>query len=99
MNLSPEEIAFYDAVAANVATLFDEKTLCDLIRDVVQIVKKNLKVDWTAPHRDDVRAAIRSAVKRTLRVRGVKQQDFDRFLEVVMEQAIRSFAAWPLMAA
>lgn len=46
LNLSPEEIAFYDAVAANVATLFDEKTLCDLIREVVQAVKKNLKVDW-----------------------------------------------------
>jgi len=39
LNLSPEEIAFYDAVAANMATLFDEKTLCDLIREVVQAVK------------------------------------------------------------
>jgi hypothetical protein len=31
LNLTPEENAFYDAVAANVANLFDEKTLCNLI--------------------------------------------------------------------
>ena len=30
--------------------------------------------------------------------RGVKPEDFDRFLNAVMEQATISFAAWPLAA-
>jgi len=86
-------------VPARVDKPYGDEFLRDLVHDVVQSVKRNLKVDWTAPHRDDVRSAIRAAVKRTLRNRGVKPQDFDRFLEVVMEQAIRSFAVWPLIAA
>ena len=47
------------------------------IRDVVQAVKKNLKVDWTKPHREDVKAGVRSAVKAVLRKRGVKPEHLD----------------------
>ena len=77
----------------------DDAFLSDLVHEVVQAVKRNLKADWTAPHRDSVQAAIRSAVKRTLRQRGVKPEDFDRFVEAVMEQAVATFAAWPLAVA
>jgi type I restriction enzyme R subunit len=98
LNLTPEEIAFYDAVAANVATLFDEKTLCDLIRDVVQSVKKNLKVDWTKPHREDVKAGVRAAVKTVLRRRGVKKELLDALTEKLIVQAEAMFRDWPLAA-
>jgi type I restriction enzyme R subunit len=98
LNLSPEEIAFYDAVAANVATLFDEKTLCDLIRDVVQAVKRNLKVDWTKPHREDVKAGVRAAVKAVLRKRGVKKELLDALTDKVIVQAEALFREWPLAA-
>ena len=50
-------------------------------------IKKNLKVDWTEPHREDVKAAVRAAVKRVLRRRGVKEEDFEPFLARIMEQA------------
>lgn len=99
LGVTEEELAFYDALASSSDEPYGDEFLRDLVHEVVQSVKRNLKVDWTAPHRDDVRSAIRAAVKRTLRNRGVKPQDFDRFLEVVMEQAIRSFAVWPLIAA
>ena len=98
LNLTPEEIAFYDAVAANVATLFDEKTLCDIIRDVVQGVKKNLKVDWTKPHREDVKAGVRAAVKAVLRKRGVKKELLDTLTDKVIVQAEAMFKDWPLAA-
>jgi hypothetical protein len=49
-------------------------------------VKKNLKVDWTEPHREDVKAAVRAAVRRVLRRRGVKEEDFEPFLVRIMEQ-------------
>ena len=96
LNLTPEEIAFYDAVAANVANLFDEKTLCDLIRDVVQTVKKNLKVDWTQPHREDVKAGVRAAVKTVLRKRGVAKERLDTLTDKVIVQAEALFKEWPL---
>jgi type I restriction enzyme R subunit len=98
LNLTPEEIAFYDAVAANVANLFDEKALCDLIRDVVKSVKKNLKVDWTKPHREDVKAGVRAAVKTVLRKRGVKKELLDTLTDKVIVQAEAMFKDWPLAA-
>jgi len=96
LNLAPEELAFYDAVADNYATLYDQAFLRDLIRDVVASVKQNLKVDWTEPHRDDVKAAVRSAVRRTLRRRGVRPEDLEPFVDRVLSQAEALFANWPL---
>jgi len=81
-----------DALATDAQAVYDDAFLSDLVHEVVQAVKRNLKVDWTAPHRDDVRAAIRAAVKRTLRLRGVRPEHFDRFVEAVMDQAVASFA-------
>ncbi len=98
LKLAPEELAFYDAVADSYATLYDEAFLCDLIREVVATVKQNLKVDWTEPHRDDVKAAVRSAVRRTLRRRGVRADDLDPFVERVLTQAEALFANWPIAA-
>ena len=98
LNLSPEEIAFYDTVAANVANIFDEKTLCDLIREVVQTVKKNLKVDWTKPHREDVKAGVRAAVKNVLRRRGVKKDQLEVLADKLLIQAAAMFSEWPLAA-
>ncbi len=98
LGVTEEELAFYDALASNLGSVYDDQFIKELVHDVVASVKRNLKVDWTAPHRDDVRASVRSAVKRTLRSRGVKPEHFDRLLDVVMEQAVASFAAWPVAA-
>jgi len=98
LNLSPEELAFYDAVAENAATLYDEKFLCDLVRDVVQAVKRNLKVDWTKPHREDVKAGVRAAVRTVLRNRGVKAEHLEALTKQVIVQAEALFREWPLAA-
>jgi type I restriction enzyme R subunit len=98
LNLTPEEIAFFDAVVVNVANVFDEKTLCDLIREVVKAVKKNLKVDWTKPHREDVKAGVRAAVKNVLRRRGVKKEQLEMLADKLLAQAAALFSEWPLAA-
>lgn len=98
LSLSEEELAFYEAVAANYQQIYGQEFLRDLIHDVVQTIKRNLKVDWTEPHRDDIKAAVRSAVKRVLRGRKIKPEDFDQFLNFIMEQAIALYADWPLAA-
>jgi hypothetical protein len=70
--MTGEELAFFDAVAANAANRYDEKFLCDLVRDVVQAVKQNLKIEWTKPHREDVKAGVRAskATATSYRARG-----------------------------
>jgi type I restriction enzyme R subunit len=98
LNLAPEELAFYDAVADNLSQIYDQQFLTGLIHDVVQAVKRNLKVDWTEPHRDAVRAEVRAAVRRVLRTRQVRREHFDFLIERIMEQAAALYADWPLAA-
>ena len=52
-------------------------------------------MDWTEPHRDQVRAEIRAAVKRVLRRRGVREADFEPFIARLMQQAESQYAEWP----
>lgn len=98
LSLNEEELAFYEAVAANYQQIYGQEFLRDLIHEVVQMIKNNLKVDWTEPHRDDVKATVRSAVRRVLRRRKIKPEDFDPFLSFIMEQAEALYADWPLAA-
>lgn len=93
-----EELAFYDAVAKNYENLYGVEFLSGLIQDVVQTIKGNLKVDWTEPHRDDVKAGVRTAVKRVLRKRKVKTTDFDPFIESFLEQSEALYKDWPVAA-
>jgi type I restriction enzyme R subunit len=93
LGLAEEEVAFYDAIADNAARVYDETFLRDLVHDVVQTIKRNLKVDWTEPHRDQVRAEIRAAVKRVLRKRGVREADFEPFIARFIQQAEAQYAS------
>lgn len=98
LGLAEEELAFYDAVATVYEDVYGTDFLRDLVHEVVQSVKRNLKVDWTAPHREDVKAAVRAAVKRVLIKKGVKPEHFDPVLMSVMSQAEAAFANWPFAA-
>ena len=68
------------------------------MREVVQAVRRNLKVDWTKPHREDVKAGVRAAVKTTLRKRGVKREHMEMLMKQVIAQAEAMFADWPRAA-
>jgi type I restriction enzyme, R subunit len=74
---------------------YDQAFLRELVHDVVETIKKNLKVDWTEPHREDVKSAVRAAVKRILRRRNVREEDFDPFIDRIMAQAETIYAEWP----
>ena len=98
LNLTVEELAFYDAVAENAAAVYDRKLLCELVRDVVQAVKRNLKVDWTKPHREDVKAGVRASVRAVLRRKGVRSEDLEALTKQVIRQAEAMFRDWPFAA-
>jgi type I restriction enzyme R subunit len=98
LGLNEEELAFYDAVATKYNDIYGQELLRDLIHDVVMTIKRSLKVDWAAPHRDDVKAGIRAAVRRVLKRRNIKPEDFDEFVINIMAQAEALYSNWPLAA-
>ena len=64
--LSTDELAFYDAVAQNQSALEHqgEDVLAQIARELVGVMQRDIKTDWTV--RDDVRAKLRSSIKRLL---------------------------------
>lgn len=64
--LTSDELAFYDAVAANESAVEvqGEDILAQIARELVAVMRRDIKTDWTV--RDDVRAKLRSSIKRLL---------------------------------
>ncbi|WP_167103372.1 type I restriction endonuclease subunit R [Mycobacterium sp. DL592] len=64
--LSHDELAFYDAVAQNESAVEEqgEDVLAQIARELVGVMQRDTKTDWTV--RDDVRAKLRSSIKRLL---------------------------------
>ncbi len=98
LGLSSEEIAFYDAIVENKGSIYEQPFLCSLIHDIVETIKRSLKVDWTEPHRESVRAEVRAAVKRVLRKNKIQANDMEWFTKSFMEQAENIFKNWPVAA-
>lgn len=64
--LSNDELAFFDAVATNEVALDvqGEDVLAQIARELVAVMRRDVRTDWTV--RDDVRAKLRSSIKRLL---------------------------------
>ncbi len=64
--LNEDELAFYDAVSQNESAVEIQGTdvLARIARELVEVMRRDVKTDWTV--RDDVRAKLRSSVKRLL---------------------------------
>jgi type I restriction enzyme R subunit len=64
--LSDDELAFYDAVSENdsAVELQGEDVLAAIARELVAVMRRDVKTDWMV--RDDVRAKLRSSIKRLL---------------------------------
>ena len=94
LGLSEDELAFYDALETNdsaVQVLGDE-TLRDIARELVEIVRNNVKIDWTL--RENVRANLRRLVKRILRKHGYPPDKQEKATRTVLEQAEVLSAEW-----
>jgi type I restriction enzyme R subunit len=94
LNLSEDEIAFYDALEVNdsaVKVLGDE-TLKEIARNLVETVRSNVTIDWTV--RETVRAKLRVMVKRILRKYGYPPDKQEKATRTVLEQAEMIAADW-----
>ena len=94
LGLSEDELAFYDALETNdsaVQVLGDE-TLREIARELVETVRKNVKIDWTL--RENVRANLRRLVKRILRKHGYPPDKQEKATRTVLEQAEVLSGGW-----
>ena len=84
--LNSDELAFYDAVAQNESAVTEMGTtvLANIARDLVRTLRRDVTTDWVS--RDDVRAKIRSTIKRLLAKYGYPPDAQAGATELVLRQ-------------
>lgn len=85
--LSPEEIAFYDALADNQSAVeaMGDDQLRVIAHELLTNLKKTVSIDWT--QRESARARMRVLVKRILRRYGYPPDLEDAAVQTVLQQA------------
>lgn len=65
--LGTDELSVYDVIAQNPSAVdvMGDDTLAQIARELVTIMQRDIRTDWTV--RDDVKAKLRSSIKRLLR--------------------------------
>ena len=87
MNLSENELAFYDALAQSKSAVevLGDAQLRAIARDLVKSVRESATIDWNL--REGVRAGIRLKIKKLLRKHGYPPDATENATDQVLEQA------------
>jgi len=87
LGLTDEELAFYDALETNdsAVKVLGDKTLRKIALELVETVRRNATIDWTV--KENVRAKLRTMVKRVLRKYGYPPDKQEKATLTVLEQA------------
>ena len=85
--LNDEEVAFYDALAANNSSVevMGKDNLKIIATELVTQVRKSVTINWTV--RESARAKIKVLVKRILRKHGYPPDLQDKATKLVLQQA------------
>jgi type I restriction enzyme, R subunit len=94
LGLSDDEIAFYDALAANNSArkIMGDDKLRVIAMELITQVRKNVSIDWTL--REGARAKIRVMVKRILNKYGYPPDLQEEAVKTVLQQAEVLCADW-----
>ncbi|MGC4192893.1 MAG: type I restriction endonuclease subunit R [Thermomicrobiales bacterium] len=87
LGLSSDEYAFYEAIALSPSAkaVMSDDQLLTIAREVAQAVRNNASIDWR--RREQVRARLRSAVRRVLRRLGYPPDQTENAAKLILEQA------------
>jgi len=91
LGLSEEELAFYEILAKHQKAITDNKVISELVKQIVQSIKKNLQVDWYK--KPDAKAHIMLAVKKALRGK-ITLEELNVVIDEIMEQATERYREW-----
>lgn len=85
--LTLEEVAFYDALAADPKVLenMEDKVLVEMAHELTELIRKNRTVDWDK--KESARAYMRTQVKRLLRKYKYPPDQAASALDIVIKQA------------
>ncbi|MGC0145134.1 type I restriction endonuclease subunit R, partial [Pseudactinotalea sp. Z1732] len=86
--LSDDELAFYDAVASNESAVLEQgqDTLAKIARELVAIMRRDVRTDWTV--REDVRAKMRTSIRRLLAIHRYPPDQQPEAIKLVMQQMV-----------
>lgn len=87
LNLSTEEVAFYNALEVNdsAVKILGDDVLKEIARRLVERVKANTSIDWQI--KENVRAKLRVIVRRVLREFGYPPDKQEQAVNTVLQQA------------
>jgi type I restriction enzyme R subunit len=87
LGLTESELAFYDALGINDSAVIElgDEVLKQIAQDLVKSIKNNVTIDWSS--RESVRAKMRVAIKRILRIYGYPPDKQEVATQTVMYQA------------
>ena len=91
LGLSEEELAFYEILAKHQKAITDNKIISELVKQIVQSIKKNLQVDWYK--KPDAKAQMMLSVKKTLRGK-ITLEELNVVMDEIMEQATERYREW-----
>lgn len=85
--LTLEEVAFYDALAADPKVLenMEDQVLVEMAHELTELIRKNRTVDWDK--KESARAYMRTQVKRLLRKYKYPPEQAAGALDIVIKQA------------
>ncbi len=94
LGLTPDEVAFYDALANNESAVREmtDDTLKALARELTDKLRQSTTVDWQV--RDSVRAKLRILVRRLLQKYKYPPERSDAAVKLVLEQAEALSNSW-----
>ena len=94
LNLTSDELAFYDALAVNESAVkvLGDVVLTAIARELTESIRKNVTIDWA--QKETVRAKLRTLVRRKLRQYGYPPDLAEKAVETVIQQAELLAADW-----
>lgn len=97
LGLSPDEVAFYDALANDESAVreMSDDTLKSLARELTEKLRNSTTVDWQV--RESVRAKLRILVRRLLQKYKYPPEKSDEAVKLVLKQAEALSERWSAM--
>ncbi len=94
LGLSPDEIAFYDALANNESAVRElgSEVLKKIAHELTEKLRASTTVDWQV--RESVRAQMRNMIRRLLKKYKYPSDKRDEAIELVLRQAEKLSHAW-----
>ena len=94
LGLSPDEIAFYDALSNNESAVRElgDKVLKKIAQELTEKLRASTTIDWQV--RDNVRAKMRNMIRRLLKKYKYPPDKQQEAIDMVLEQAERLSYTW-----